>query len=292
MFSLSLLQTSQLAKPPCWDLDDGATLTSSLLSSQQLFEVHQLLDRVADRQRQDFGNIVSDVKADGSLITSCDRWSDSALVKGLAELAPGEFTLSEEGEKCCPSSSAFWVVDPLDGTTNFAAGIPYWAISVARFVDGQPAEAFLEIPSLRQRIVAIRGQGAWRNGKRLSLETRLQAGSACVSLCSRAIRVLQRRHQEPFPGKIRLLGVASLNLVSVAMGQTVAALEATPKIWDLAAAWLVLSELSCSVQWLDQDPAALTPGQDLSDVSFPVLAASSPAELERLKPWGESLLLR
>jgi myo-inositol-1(or 4)-monophosphatase len=49
---------------------------------------------------------------------------------------------------------------------------------------------------------------------------------------------LQRKPDQPFPGKIRLLGVASLNLVSVAMGQTVGALEATPRIWDLAAAWL------------------------------------------------------
>ena len=266
-------------------------MTSRLLNSHQLLAVHQLLDRVAERQRQDFGHIVSDVKADGSLITACDRWSDKALVEGLSDLAPGESTLSEEGAKHCPSSSAFWVVDPLDGTTNFAAGIPYWAISVARFVDGQPTEAFLEIPSLHQRIVAIRGRGAWRNGKPLSPQTRLQAGSACVSLCSRAIRVLQRRHEDPFPGKIRLLGVASLNLVSVAMGQTVAALEATPKIWDLAAAWLVLSELGCSLKWLNQDPGALTPGQDLADVSFPVLVASSQAELERLRPWGESLLL-
>ena len=271
-------------------MKSGATLNSRFLNPQQLLSVHQLLDRVADRQRNDFGHIVSDVKADGTLITACDRWSDEVLVSGLAELAPGEFTLSEEGEKHCPSSSAFWVVDPLDGTTNFAAGIPYWAISVARFVDGQPTEAFLEIPSLRQRIVAIRGRGVWRNGKPLSVETRQLAGSACVSLCSRAIRVLQRRHEEPFPGKIRLLGVASLNLVSVAMGQTVAALEATPKIWDLAAAWLVLTELDCPIHWLALDPAALSPGQDLSDVSFPVLAAGSQSELERLRPWGESLL--
>ncbi|MAF42534.1 MAG: inositol phosphatase [Cyanobium sp. ARS6] len=266
-------------------------MTSRFLNPQQLRAVHQLLDRVAERQRQDFGHIVSDIKEDGSLITACDRWSDQVLVEGLSKLAPGEFTLSEEGEKRCPTSSGFWVVDPLDGTTNFAAGIPYWAISVARFVDGQPTEAFLDIPPLNQRIVAIRGQGAWRNGKPLTPQTRLQSGSACVSLCSRAIRVLQRRHQDPFPGKIRLLGVASVNLVSVAMGQTVAALEATPKIWDLAAAWLVLTELNCSLQWLDQDPAMLTPGQDLSEVSFPVLAASSQAELDRLRPWGESLLL-
>ena len=272
-------------------LEPFRTVTSAPLSPAQLLAVHQLLDGVAERQRHDFGHIVSDVKPDGSLITACDRWSDETLVRGLSQLSSGESTLSEEGEKHCPTTSAFWVVDPLDGTTNFAAGIPYWAISVARFVDGQPTEAFLDIPSLKQRIVAIRGRGAWRNGKRLTAETRLAAGSACVSLCSRAIRVLQRRHQEPFPGKIRLLGVASLNLVSVAMGQTVAALEATPKIWDLAAAWLVLSELGCPVLWLREDPTALVPGRDLSDVGFPVLAASSEDQLTRLKPWGESLLL-
>lgn len=287
---MNLFPTVPHVRPHGSEPEHGS-VTPPPLSPSQLLSVHQLLDGVAERQRHDFGHIVSDVKPDGSLITACDRWSDATLVEGLSVIAPGESTLSEEGEKHCPTTSAYWVVDPLDGTTNFAAGIPYWAISVARFVDGQPMEAFLEIPSLRQRIVAIRGRGAWRNGKRLTPETRLAAGSACVSLCSRAIRVLQRRHQEPFPGKIRLLGVASLNLLSVAMGQTVAALEATPKIWDLAAAWLVLSELDCPVLWLRDDPTCLAPGRDLADVGFPVLAASSEDQLMRLRPWGESLLL-
>ena len=260
------------------------------LSPEQLGRVHLLLDQVAERQRNDFGNIVSDVKPDGSLITACDRWSDAAFVQGLAEIAPGEGVLSEEGNQACPSTSAYWVVDPLDGTTNFAAGIPYWAISVARFVDGEPSEAFLDVPSLHQRIVAIRGQGAWRNQKRLTPETRVASGSTCISLCSRSIRVLRKRPEQPFPGKIRLLGVASLNLVSVAIGQTAAALEATPKIWDLAAAWLVLSELGCPIIWLDKNPAELEPGCDLSEVGFPVLAAGSQKQLDRLVPWGESLL--
>ena len=74
---------------------------ADVLSSQQLNAVHQLLDRVAERQRQDFGNIVSDLKPDGTLITTCDRWSDEAIVAGLAEIAPGEGVLSEEGSKCC-----------------------------------------------------------------------------------------------------------------------------------------------------------------------------------------------
>jgi myo-inositol-1(or 4)-monophosphatase len=84
--------------------------------------------------------------------------------------------------------------------------------------------------------------------------------------------------------------VASLNLVSVAMGQTVAALEATPKIWDLAAAWLFLSELGCPLRWLLRDPALLKPGEILTSTDYPVLAARDEATLARFLPWGEALL--
>ena len=249
-----------------------------------------LLDRVGERQRSDFGKVKSDVKADGTLITSCDRWSDATLVAGLADLYPGEGVLSEEGDLHVPSSPSFWVVDPLDGTTNFAAGIPFWAISMARFQNGLPVQAVLDVPPLRQRIVAVRGQGAWRNGKALSPPSLQRHPAGCVSLCSRSIRVLQKLPDRPFPGKIRLLGVASLNLVSVATGQTVAALEATPKVWDLAAAWLVLMELGCPVRWLNASPEHLRAGADLSGAAFPVLAADQLATLERFLSWGEALV--
>lgn len=249
-----------------------------------------LIDRVAERQRADFGHMASDVKADGSLITACDRWSDATLVAGLAELFPGEGVLSEEGDKRVPHTSAYWVVDPLDGTTNFAAGIPYWAISLARFEGGVPVLAVLDVPPLRQRIVAIRGQGAWRNGKPLQPPSLQTHPAGCASLCSRSIGVLQKLPHQRFPGKIRLLGVASLNLVSVAMGQTVAALEATPKIWDLAAAWLVLTELGCSLRWLQRSPEALPAGSDLAQADFPVLAADDAETLERFLPWGLALV--
>ena len=161
---------------------------------------------------------------------------------------------------------------------------------MARFVDGRPSEVFLDVPALNQRFVALRGRGATRNNQPLTSETRVLATSACVSLCSRSIRVLQRKPDQRFPGKIRLLGVASLNLVSVAMGQTIASLEATPKIWDLAAAWLVLDELGCPIRWLDADPARLSPGEDVADLGFPVLAAGSWAHLARFLPWGEALV--
>ena len=161
----------------------------------------ELIDRVAERQRADFGHVASDLKADGSLITACDRWSDATLVEGLAGLFPGEGVLSEEGAKTVPRSQAYWVVDPLDGTTNFAAGIPYWAISMARFEAGRPVLAVLDVPPLRQRIVAIRGQGAWRNGRPLSPPSHQIQAAECASLCSRSIGVLQKLPNQRFPWK-------------------------------------------------------------------------------------------
>ena len=263
---------------------------SKPLSNAQLISIHHLVDEIGRRQLQDFGQINSDLKPDGTLITECDRWSDQTIVKGLADIANGEGVLSEEGNKSIPSSSEFWVVDPLDGTTNFAAGIPYWAISIARFTNGQPETAVLDIPALKKRILAIRGKGVWLNNKALKPESRLRKTSDCISLCSRSIKVLQMKPEQSFPGKIRLLGVSSLNMTSVAIGQTIAALEATPKIWDIAAAWLILEELNCLIKWLETNPKDILPGTDLSSVNFPLLTASTKDQLNKMLPWANALI--
>ncbi len=263
---------------------------SKPLSSTQLNSIHHLVDEVGKRQLQDFGQINSDIKPDGTLITECDRWSDKTIVKGLGKIAKGEGVLSEEGNKSIPNSSQYWVVDPLDGTTNFAAGIPYWAISIARFTNGQPETAVLDIPALKKRILAIKGRGVWLNNKPLKPESRFKKNSDCISLCSRSIKVLQMKPEQPFPGKIRLLGVSSLNMTSVAIGQTIAALEATPKIWDIAAAWLILEELNCLIQWLDTNPEDTQPGTDLTNVNFPLLTASSEDQLNKMLPWATALM--
>ena len=113
------------------------------LTNKQLSELDSLFELVSKRQINDFGNISASNKADGSLVTSCDLWSDKTIVNGLASIAPDEGVLSEEGGKSIPKTRAYWVVDPLDGTTNFAANIPYWSISVARFVDGRPQSSCL-----------------------------------------------------------------------------------------------------------------------------------------------------
>jgi myo-inositol-1(or 4)-monophosphatase len=155
-------------------------------------------------------------------------------------------------------------------------------------VDGKPQSSFLIIPTLKKKFVSIKGKGVWLNNQKIAANN--NHNSECVSLCSRSIKILQKNPNSIFPGKIRLLGVSSLNLISVAMGQTFGAIESTPKIWDIAAAWLLLEELNCSIQWLEVDPLNLVPGQNLSNVNFPLIACRSKEKMEILRPWGNLLL--
>tara|TARA_Y100001968_G_scaffold49997_2_gene40424 strand:+ start:14864 stop:15685 length:822 start_codon:yes stop_codon:yes gene_type:complete len=266
-------------------------LSENQLSINQLKLVNDLIDKVSNRQLSDFGRISSDIKSDGTLITACDKWSDELIVNSLEKITnKNEGILSEEGSQEVPNSSCFWVVDPLDGTTNFAAGIPYWAISIARFENGIPETAFLDIPALNKRIVAIRGKGVSLNNKKIEKKTLSLINNNCVSLCSRSIKILQLQPKKAFPGKIRLLGVSSLNMTSVALGQTIGAIEATPKIWDLAAAWLILTELGCCIEWLDCDPIEIKSGENLRTKSFPLLTSSSQETHNLLLPWAKILI--
>ena len=72
---------------------------SKPLSKAQLIAIHQLVDEVGRRQLQDFGQINSDIKPDGTLITECDRWSDKTIVQGFAEIGSGEGVRSDDGKK-------------------------------------------------------------------------------------------------------------------------------------------------------------------------------------------------
>ena len=247
-----------------------------------------LLDQVAERQRQDFGQISSSLKSDGSLITACDQWSDATLAEGLAAIYPGDGLLSEEGNTNVPLEPRYWVVDPLDGTTNFSVGLPIWAISLARIEAGRPIAAVLDLPPQRQRFVAVRGQGVWRDGVKLNAPAAPRHGCSCASLCSRSIQVL-RKVAAPFPAKPRMLGVASLNLLGVGLGTLVAALEATPKIWDLAAVWLMLEELGCPIEALGQAPFPLEPGSAQAETGYPLLTAYNQEHLQCFLPWGQAL---
>ena len=74
------------------------------------------------------------------------------------------------------------------------------------------------------------------------------------------------------------------------MGQTFGAIESTPKIWDIAAAWLLLEELNCTIEWLETNPMDLPAERDLQDTNFPLIAAKTKEKIKILRPWGNLLL--
>ena len=137
------------------------------LSTIQINEVNNLIDEISSRQKNDLGQIESDLKPDGTLITSCDRWSDATIVRGLSEITSGEGVLSEEGLKIVPNSSAYWIVDPLDGTQAFLEGKREFSISVAIVENGLPISGIIFSPSTNEMFEAEKDKGSWKNKKKV-----------------------------------------------------------------------------------------------------------------------------
>jgi myo-inositol-1(or 4)-monophosphatase len=180
------------------------------------------------------------------------------------------------------------VVDPLDGTTNFARGIPIWGISIALLHRGTPIFGYVAMPPLRQNIYGWvdkssdqNTSAAFFNGVPIHLpETSpdpTALGNYFFSSCSRS---LEKMGRSQFPFKLWMLGVASYNLVTVALGSTIGAIEATPKIWDIAAVWVILKAIGAI--WIPLEKSSelspeifpLQSGKDYSQHNFPSLVVS------------------
>jgi myo-inositol-1(or 4)-monophosphatase len=86
----------------------------------------------------EFGQAQAVEKADGSLVTRSDRWADETLRQAIQQAFPTHGVLSEEVEHIFPEQDWCWVIDPIDGTTNFARGIPLWGISLGLLYRGTP----------------------------------------------------------------------------------------------------------------------------------------------------------
>lgn len=241
---------------------------------------------------KEFGQITPSEKADGSLVTQCDRWSDDHIRAAIAQAFPNHGVLSEEVSHIFPDDEWCWVIDPIDGTTNFTRGIPLWGISMGLFYQGTPVFGYVYMPNLKHALYGYwnapdHPNGAFLNGKPIQTRPDKPSGTQCFSLCARSLSVLKHS----FPCKVRMLGVASYNLLSVATGTLIGAVEATPKIWDIAGVWPTLLASGGSWIALDEKPLfPLTPGQDYSDRAYPTLVVSQPQWIELFQPLVQSIL--
>ena len=246
--------------------------------------------RVGNQLMVDFGQAQASQKADGSLVTQSDTWADREIRDAIASTFNGYGILSEEDEHVFPGTEWCWVIDPLDGTTNFTRGIPIWAISLGLLYRGTPVFGYVHVPPLAQSFhgywhseTGLTGPepGAFMNHRPIHTSTDAPSNNHFFNLCSRSTSVIQ----PGFPCKIRMLGVASYNFLSVAAGATLGSVEATPKIWDIAGAWVVVQAAGGTWVSLDAELFPLVPGKDYGDKSYPTLVVSQPELVPVFQPF-------
>lgn len=252
--------------------------------------------QVGKQLLQDFGQAHASEKADGSLVTQSDKWADQVLRDAILKAFPDHGVLSEEVEHIFPDNEWCWIIDPIDGTTNFARGIPLWGISLGLLYRGTPVFGHVYMPPLSHSFYGfwygdsgLTGPtGAYLNHKPIHTSSAQPSGSQFFNLCARSTAVLKQ--PEPFPCKIRMLGVASYNLLTVASGAVLGGVEATPKIWDIAAVWAIVQAAGGAWQALEPDPIfPLQVGRDYGKRSYPTLVASQANLIPVFLPWVKFL---
>ncbi|MBE9178800.1 inositol monophosphatase family protein [Oculatella sp. LEGE 06141] len=253
--------------------------------------------RVGAQLLNEFGQVTAAEKADGSLVTQADRWADEELRGAIAQAFPAHGVLSEEVEHIFPDQDWCWIIDPIDGTTNFARGVPIWGISLGLLYQGTPVFGYVHLPPIAQSFYGywygtsgLSGPtGAFLNHQPIHASTDAPSANHFFNLCARSTSVLQN----PVPCKIRMLGVATYNLLTIAAGIALGGVEATPKIWDIAAVWAIVQAAGAAWVPLETDPIfPLKVGEDYSQRSYPTLVVSQPELTETFLPLVRSVANR
>ncbi len=263
--------------------------------AEQILEVASTTaQKVGARLLADFGRVEGEEKADGSLVTESDRWADAEIRSSIAAAFPDHAILSEEAEHGFTPARWTWIIDPLDGTTNFTRGIPLWGISIGLLYDGEPVFGYVYFPPIDRTFygywVGTTGldlpTGAYLNDRPIHVSTDAPSSNHFFSLCARSIQVWK----PGFPCKIRMLGVATYNFLMVAAGTSLGGVEATPKIWDLAAVWAILHAAGgVWVSLRDEPTFPAIAGRNYGNYALPSLVVSRTELRDLFLPWMETL---
>jgi len=228
-------------------------------------------------------------KADGSIVTEADVAMQGRLTAALSERWPAYRVLGEEMD---PEDQAglfdqpgagLWCLDPLDGTSNFAAGLPFFAVSLALVRDGTPVLGLVYDPVREECFTARRGEGVWLDGAPLGRRVPQLDLSRCIAAVDfkrlpAALAV--RLAAEPPYSSQRSFGSVALDWCWLAAGRYHVYLHGRQRLWDFAAGWLILDEAGGRSQTLAGEPVfhAGTSGRS-------ALAALSEPLFEQWRAW-------
>jgi myo-inositol-1(or 4)-monophosphatase len=184
-----------------------------------------------------------------NLVTEVDKKSETAIINTIRTAFPDHFIVSEEIGELSTASTHKWIIDPLDGTVNFAHGIPICCISIGLEVDGEMLMGCVLNPFMNELYFAEKGKGAFLNGKPISVSKKAELESACLvtgfpyrwaKIDIDPIPVFERFIRKGLP--VRRLGSAAIDLCWVACGRFDGFWEYNLNAWDIAAGYLIVEE--------------------------------------------------
>ncbi len=209
------------------------------------------------------GAVGSQHKPDGTPVTDADHATDERLANVIADAFPTHGVLSEERTTTVPDTEWCWIIDPIDGTSNFIVGLPWWCVSVALAHEGEVVLALVDAPALDARWTAVRGEGARRNGRRLRVREPVdwrdrRQRHVPLMLTTGTARRARRAGIRLNP---RVMGSTALDLCAVAEGVAAGSLAMVPHVWDVAAGALLVAEAGGVTVTLQREPLLpLRPG--------------------------------
>jgi len=202
---------------------------------------------------RDFGevqNLQVSMKGPGDYVSQADRKAEDIIFAELSKARPGYgFLMEERGAVVGDDDQHRWIVDPLDGTTNFLHGIPIFAVSIALERQGQLVAGVVYNPAMDELYTAERGGGAFMNDRRLRVAARGKLTDAVIGCGVPHLGrgqhgrfLVELRNVMAEVAGIRRLGAASLDLAYVAAGRLDGFWEAGLSPWDIAAGMLLIRE--------------------------------------------------
>ncbi len=200
----------------------------------------------AAHQRTDLATETKSSATD--LVTECDRWSEETMVALITAARPGDGFIGEEGASVEGQTGVVWLLDPIDGTTNFVYDLPGSSVSVAATIDGERAVGAVHDLVRDERFRAVRGEGASRDGRSIQVSRNIDLATALVATGFSYDATRRRTQAETLVGvlpavrDIRRLGGAAIDLCALACGRVDAYYELGLSPWDFAAGALIATE--------------------------------------------------
>jgi len=188
----------------------------------------------------------SELKPDGSIVTNADREVEEFLRRQLGPLIPGATTWGEEFGHEEPAAEGYWLIDPIDGTSNFRFGLPLWGITVGFMKDGVLEVGCVSLPDLGWCLAAARGHGATCNGEPMPMipEGNIRDEQLMGHGDSKTFAI-------KWPGKMRHVGSFVAEAAMVARQNLRAMASSRAKLYDAAGGVVICREVGAEIRELD-----------------------------------------